>query len=121
MCCLWARFHPTELLFSEKLEQTVAELKQQYDYIFIDCPPLEIVADASIINKLADMTVYVIRAELFDKRLLPDVEKYYQEKRYKNLNVVLNGTIMEQGGYGYHRYGYGYGYGYGRRYGYGNK
>ncbi len=113
--------NPTELLFSEKLEQTVAELKQQYDYIFIDCPPLEIVADASIINKLADMTVYVIRAELFDKRLLPDVEKYYQEKRYKNLNVVLNGTIMEQGGYGYHRYGYGYGYGYGRRYGYGNK
>ncbi|MDD7342465.1 MAG: CpsD/CapB family tyrosine-protein kinase, partial [Bacteroidales bacterium] len=72
--------NPTELLFSERLEQTVAELKKQYDYLFIDCPPLEIVADASIVNKLADMTVYVIRAELFDKRLLPDVEKYYQGK-----------------------------------------
>ena len=111
--------NPTELLFSERLEETVKSLKQNYDYIFIDCPPLEIVADASIINKLADMTVYVIRAELFDKRMLPDVERYYQEKRYKNLNVILNGTVVEGGGYGYHRYGYGYGYGH--QYGYGNK
>lgn len=111
--------NPTELLFSEQLEQALDSLHPNYDYIFIDCPPVEIVADASIINKFCDMTVFVIRSGMLDKHALPDIQQYYDDKRYKNLVVILNGTEHESNGYGYgyHKYGYSYSYGYG----YGNK
>ena len=112
--------NPTELLFSDRLEQVISAMKSRYDYILIDCPPLDIVADASIINKFCDMTVFVIRAGLFNKMLLPDVEKLYQEKRYNNMVVVLNGTYEDRPGYGSYGYGHGYGYGYGYGY-YSNK
>lgn len=110
--------NPTELLFSERLEESLLAVHPNYDYIFIDCPPVEIVADASIVNKLCDMTVFVIRSGMLDKKALPDIQDFYDEKRYKNLVVILNGTERESNGYGYHKYGYSYSYGYG--YGYGN-
>lgn len=49
--------NPTELLFSDKLKQLVTTAKEQYDYVFIDCPPIELVADTQIIEKLADRTI----------------------------------------------------------------
>ena len=67
--------NPTELLFSERLEQLITDLRAEYDYIFIDCPPVEIVADAAIINKLVDMTLFIVRAGLLDRSLLPEKEK----------------------------------------------
>lgn len=106
--------NPTELLFSDRLKSVIEEMSNRYDCILVDCPPLDIVADASIINKLCDMTIFVIRAGLFDKVLLPDLEKLYQEKRYNNMVVLLNGTYEDRPGYG--AYGYGYGYGYGKNY-----
>lgn len=102
--------NPTELLFSERLSDMLNKTKDLYDYIFIDCPPVEIVADASIINKFCDMTIYVIRAGFLDRAQLPDIEKYYVEKRYRNLNLIFNGVSSNSGGYG-HKYGYSYGYG----------
>lgn len=111
--------NPTELLFSDRLTHMFNEMKEKYDYIFVDCPPLDIVADASIINSICDMTVFVIRSGLFDKRMLPDLERNYEEKRYKNMTIILNGVYDDTNGYGYRRYGYGYG-GYGYGYGYGS-
>lgn len=104
--------NPTELLFSERLEQLIAGLRKEYDYIFIDCPPVEIVADAAIINKLADMTLFVVRAGLLDRSMLPEIEKFYTDKKYKNMSLILNGTDSGSGRYGY-KYGYKYGYHYG--------
>lgn len=104
--------NPTELLFSDQLETMINQMKQNYDYIIIDCPPLDIVADASIINKLCDLTIFVIRSGCFDKKMLPDVERIYQENRYNNMTLILNGTHDNYTGYGYRSYGYGYGYGY---------
>lgn len=103
--------NPTELLFSERLEQLIEKMKGEYDYIFIDCPPIDIVADSAIINKFVDLTVFVIRAGLFDKSMLPDVERNYTEKRFKNMVTILNG-VYDTGHSGYYGYGYGYGYGY---------
>jgi len=105
--------NPTELLFSERLSALLKSMRDQYDLIVIDCPPIDIVADASIINNLVDITVYVLRSGLLDKHMLPEVEKYYIEKRFTNMVLLLNGTTDESNGYGYRRYGYGYGYGYG--------
>ena len=105
--------NPTELLFSERLSSLVKRMKDEYDLIVIDSPPIDIVADASIINNLVDVTVYVLRSGLMDRQMLPEIEKYYTEKRFNNMVLLLNGTTEESNGYGYRRYGYGYGYGYG--------
>lgn len=110
--------NPTELLFKNHLEQMLSELKNQYDYIFIDCPPVEIVADTSIINKYVDQTLFVIRAELLERAMLPEIEKFYQTHKYKNMFLLLNGTTDAYTRYGYHKYGYRYGYHYGYGSGY---
>ena len=111
--------NPTELLYSPKLKPMLDELRQHYDYIFVDCPPVEIVADATIISREADVTIFVVRAGLLERSMLPELQKNYDEKRYNNMAILLNGTDADHH-YGYRRYGYGYGrYGYGKRYGYG--
>ena len=108
--------NPTELLFDERLKQTIDTVREQYDYVLIDCPPVELVADTQIIEKLADRTVFVVRAGLLERSMLPELENIYREKKYKNMSVILNGTEGSGGRYGY-RYGYQYGYGSGSYYG----
>ncbi len=119
--------NPTELLYSPKLKPMLDDLRQHYDYIFVDCPPVEIVADATIISHEADVTLFVVRAGLLERTMLPELQKNYDEKKYNNMAMILNGTDADHH-YGYHRYGYGYGrygygryggYGYGKRHGYG--
>ena len=106
--------NPAELLFSPRLQQMLDDLRKEYDLIFIDCPPVEIVADASVIAKFADMTVFVIRAGLMEREMLPVVEGYYNDKKFQNMSMLLNGTTAAGSRYGYH---YGYAYGYGGAYG----
>ena len=107
--------NPSELLYTPRFEHLMNTVREEYDYVFVDCPPVEIVADASIVNRYVDQTLFVIRAKVMDKSFLPEIEQWYQEKRYKNLSILLNGTV---GDIGYHRYGY-HKYGYGGRYGHG--
>ena len=101
--------NPTELLEDGSLATLMQDLRDEYDYIFIDCPPIDIVADTQIIEQYADRTLFVVRAGLLDRSLLPELESIYQEKRFKNLSVILNGTESTGGRYGY-RYGYHNGY-----------
>lgn len=108
--------NPTELLAEPSFKELVERLRTQYDYIFIDCPPIDIVADTQIIEKLADRTIFVVRAGLLERDMLPELQRNYDEKRFKNMALVLNGT--EGGG---KCYGYRYGYKYGYKYGYGSK
>ena len=111
--------NPTELLFTPLLEQMIKQVRQEYDYVFIDCPPIEIVADTPIYEQYADRTIFVVRAGLMERSMLPDVEELYKEKKFKNMSLILNGTKTHGGKYGSH-YGYGYGYGYGYNYHYGS-
>ena len=111
--------NPTELLSGERLQALLAELRTRYDYILIDCPPIELVADTHIIEKYADRTIFVVRAGLLERSMLPELENLYTGQKFKNMAVLLNGT---EGG-GSYRYGYRYGYhyGYGSGYHYGNE
>lgn len=102
--------NPTELLFDDRLADVIEQLKDRYDYIFLDCPPVEIVADASIVGRIADMTLFLVRAELLDRSLLPEIQKYYDDKRLPQMSIILNGTTDAFSYYGYHRYGSRYGY-----------
>lgn len=104
--------NPTELLEESRLATIMQSLRQMYDYIFIDCPPIDIVADTQIIEKQADRTIFVVRSGLLDRSMLSELETIYTDKRFKNLSVLLNGTESSGGRYSY-RYGYRHGYHYG--------
>lgn len=106
--------NPTELLESPLLAELIDKVRSCFDYVFIDCPPIEIVADAQIIDRYVDRTIFVIRAGLLERSMLPELERIYDEKKYRNIALVLNGTAHSTSRYGYsHGYGYGYGYSYG--------
>lgn len=111
--------NPAELLMDERLDALVSELRSRYDYVIADNVPVGLIADASIANRIADLTLFVVRAGRLDRRQLPDIERLYTEHKLRNMAVVLNG-VDHHGhgygyGYGYGRYGYGYGYGYGKK------
>lgn len=106
--------NPAELLMDNRLDELMNELRARYDYIIADNVPVGLVADAIIANRIADLTIFVIRVGKLDRRQLPDIEKLYQEKKLKNMALLLNGVNPERHGYGY-SYGYGYGYGYGSK------
>lgn len=103
--------NPSELLSSKRFPQLLDALKKKYDYIFIDCPPYEMVADTQIIAKQADVdrTIFVLRAGILDKDLLKDLEDIYENKKLRNLSMLLNATQNIGGRYAY-RYGYHNGY-----------
>lgn len=111
--------NPTELLSGERLQALLTDFRTRYDYILIDCPPIELVADTHIIEKYADRTIFVVRAGLLERSMLSELEALYTEHKFKNMAVLLNGTE----GNGSYRYGYRYGYhyGYGSNYYYGNE
>ena len=108
--------NPTELLATDRFKTMIGMLKEDYDYIFIDCPPIDIVADTQIISDCAEYTIFVIRAGNLERSMLPELNKLYDSKRFNNMNLVLNGTYSHEGRYGY-KYGYRYGYRYGYHYG----
>ena len=116
--------NPSELLLVERFATMVESLRKMYDYIFIDCPPAEVVADAAIVSSHVDMTVFIVRSGLMDKSNLPVVESLYKSGKFTRMAVILNGidTQSHYGHYGhYGNYGgYGYGKGYGYGYAYGN-
>lgn len=111
--------NPTELLFSPRLEQLLNELRKQYDLILLDCPPVEIVADTTIIARWADMTLFTIRAGLMERDMLPIIEGYYDTQKFHNMMLLLNGTVEAGSSYSSHRYSFHYGYNSGYGYGYG--
>ena len=93
------------------------ELRNEYDYVILDCPPVEVVTDVAIIAPHADRTLFVIRAGVFLRNMLPEIDRMYTSKRFGEMCVLLNGTEGGGGRYGYSRYSYNYGYSYGYSYG----
>lgn len=101
--------NPSELLMSKRFGDLLEQLKWTYDYIIVDTAPVALVTDTQIIAHYADVTVYVMRANYLDKRLLGVLKDHYEKNKLKNIAVVIN-DLDHQRGYGYgSSYGYGYG------------
>lgn len=103
--------NPTELLLTDRFKQMIDQMRSEYDYVFIDCPPIEVVADASIITEVVDMTVFVMRANQMHKDVLPEIEALYKSGKYKHMTLILNCVDIQYKKYGYGKSSYGYGYG----------
>lgn len=101
--------NPSELLLSNRLDEILAEMRQEYDLILLDNAPVGLVVDAMTVDRLADATIYVVRSGMLDKRNLPRIVQIKKEQKLKNMFFVVNGVKTNRGGY----YNYGYGYGYG--------
>jgi tyrosine-protein kinase Etk/Wzc len=99
--------NPAELLMSDRLSDLFNEVKEQFDYIVVDTAPVGLVADSLLLNKYADMFIYVARANFLDKRLLNIAENLHDESKLKNMSILLNCSDYKR------NYGYGYSYGYG--------
>lgn len=109
--------NPGELIQSPRMEVLFNALKERYDYIIVDTSPLYLVSDTFHLDKYADMTIFVTRANYLSREMLPYIQDIYAQQKMHNMACILNASTGGKRGYGYGRYGYGrYGYG---RYGYG--
>lgn len=99
--------NPSELLINEKMDVLMQHLKDKYDYIVLDTPPVGLVADAIELIEYADASLYVVRQDYTKKEMLSLINDKYKKGEIKNLSLIYNG-FDKKGSYGY---GYGYGYG----------
>lgn len=99
--------NPAELMDNGRFGELIAEAREEYDYIFIDCPPAGVVVDTQIVEKYVDRTIFVIRAGLLDRNELANIDAIYSKKRFKQMSILLNGTdrgnkLKAFGMYGYY-------------------
>ena len=99
----------TQLLLDDKMDNLVAYLRENYDYIILDSTPAQIVADASIINHCADLTTYIMRVGYLNKSSFPFIQELSDKNKFKNMAIIMTDVPIIKRRYG----GYGYGYGYG--------
>ncbi len=109
--------NPAELIASEKCNVLFDKLKEIYDYIIIDTPPLGLVTDAFLLMRHSDVNLYIVRQGVTNKNIFGSIIKDIESRDIK-VNIILNG-IKQEGGYGYHYGSYKYGYSYAYSYGYG--
>ena len=113
--------NPTELLARDGLDKAIETLKENFDYVILDTAPVGMVTDTLLIGRVADLSVYVCRADYTRKNEYTLINELIDGNKLPNLCTVINGLDLKKRKYGYY-YGYGkYGkyYGYGKRYGYG--
>jgi capsular exopolysaccharide synthesis family protein len=111
--------NPAEIILGNKLKELIDEIKQSYDLIVIDTPPVGIVTDALVTYQLADNPIYVMRAGISPKSFIENVNSFVEGSKVEIMAIVLNGIERSSGRYGYgYKSGYGYQYGY-STYGYG--
>ena len=113
--------NPTELLARDGLDKAIETLKKNFDYVILDTAPVGMVTDTLLIGRVADLSVYVCRADYTRKNEYTLINEFIDGNKLPNLCTVINGLDLKKRKYGYY-YGYGkYGkyYGYGKRYGYG--
>ncbi|KOP39471.1 sugar transporter [Flavobacterium sp. WLB] len=101
--------NPSELILSDAMKELIDELKQKYDYIILDTPPVGLVSDASELVQYADVTLYIVRQNYTKKDMITLLNNKVKRGELNNTSIVFNG-FENKAKYGA-TYGYGYGYG----------
>lgn len=115
--------NPTELVARQTLDQAIEILKKHFDYVLLDTAPIGMVTDTQLIARVADLSVYICRADYTHKSHYELINDLKKDHKLPNICTLINCINMNQRKNGYY-YGYGkygkYGkYGYGKKYGYG--
>ena len=97
--------NPTELISGSNFDRAIEYLRTKYDCIILDGPPVGLVADSMIINRVADAVAYVVRVNYTHKADANFIKLLINEKKLDNVSIVVNGEEMKKGGYS--AYGYG--------------
>lgn len=106
--------NPSDLLLSNKLNELLAYLEKNYEYIIIDTPPAGLLIDPIYLMQFSDLNVFTINAKIATRRTIKFINQLAKENKIHNLFLILNGiNIKKSGYYTYNKYGYKYGYGYG--------
>ena len=108
--------NPNELLAKPALDKLITEIRDQFDYIVIDTAPMGVVSDSFTLNRLADVNLYVVRADFTPKRNIEDATNLHIDKKLKNMYFILNASDRDK-----NIYRYGYGKRHVTEYGYGNE
>lgn len=103
--------NPAELLLSNKTAILFEKLRSSFDYVIVDNSPMHLVADTQLIANYADAFIYVVRANYLDKDLLYLPFNLFNDKKLKNMSLILNDVNAKDSYYGYSYYNYGYQYG----------
>jgi len=90
----------------KRVDELFMSLEDYYDFIIVDSAPVGLVTDTLQISRYSDLTIYVVKADSLDKRMLHIPEKMFHENKLPNMAFLINGTNQTAGNYGY---GYGYG------------
>jgi len=101
--------NPSELILSEAMKELIDELKQKYDYVILDTPPVGLVSDALELVQYADVSLYIVRQNYTKKDMITLLNTRVKRGELNNASIVLNG-YENKAKYG-SAYGYGYGYG----------
>ena len=93
--------NPSELLQTERLDALFAELRKRYDYIIVDTAPVALVSDTFLLDRIADMTIFVCRYKYTSMEMIDYINQVVEQKRMHNVAGVLNGVKGLRAGYGY--------------------
>lgn len=93
--------NPSELLQTERLDNLFVELRKRYDYIIVDTAPVALVSDTYLLDRVADMTIYVCRYKYTPTEMIDYINQIVEQKRMHNVACVLNGVKGLRAGYGY--------------------
>ena len=102
--------NPSELIMDHHIDQLFEKMKDKYDTIILDTPPVGLVTDGILAMNKADIPIYVIRANYSRKDFINTLNRLAKTNRFNNLSIVLNSVQITS------KHGYGYGYGYGNGY-----
>lgn len=104
--------NPNELLAKPALDELINELRGEYDFIIVDTAPVGMVSDAFLLNRIADVNLFVTRSGVTPKKYVEDADRYFQENKLKKMYFILNSVNLNSTDYRYglyKKYGYGYG------------